>query len=155
MQRTLVILKPDAVQRGLVWEITSRLENKGLKLIANKMDKLDKSILKKHYEHHVDKPFFSDLASYMSSGPVVLQVWEGVEAIDVVRLMCGVTNSRQAQPGTIRGDYAMSLGRNIIHASDGEENAKQEIERFFDESELMNYKKMNEDVIYEEEELEE
>lgn len=154
MQKTLVIIKPDAVQRGLVGKITSRFEDKGLKLVADKMEKLDKSILKEHYSHHIDKPFFSDLAKYMSSGPVVLQVWKWVDAIDVVRLMVGVTNSRQAQPGTIRGDFGMSLGRNIIHASDGEENAQNEIQRFFDESEIHEYEKIDQNVKYEQQDLE-
>jgi len=149
MQRTLVILKPDAVTRGITWKIIDRLESKGLKLVACKMVKLNEEILKQHYSHLVDKPFFPDIVKFMTSAPVILQVWEGVDAVDVVRLMTWVTNARQAQPGTIRGDFAMSVARNVIHASESPEIAEQEIKRFFTEDEIYSYKRVDEDILYE------
>ncbi len=152
MQRTLVILKPDAVTRGITWKIIDRLESKGLKLVACKMVMLNEEILREHYSHLVDKPFFPDIVKFMTSAPVILQVWEGVDAVDVVRLMTGVTNARQAQPGTIRGDFAMSVARNVIHASESPEIAEQEIKRFFKEEEIFSYKRLDEDMLYEEDE---
>ncbi len=148
MQKTLVILKPDAVSRGITGEIISRLEKKWLKLVASKMVKLTEEQLKEHYAHLVDKPFFPGIVSFMTSAPVILQVWEGKDAVEVVRLMAGVTNSRQAQPGTIRWDYSMSIGNNVIHASENLEAAKEEIARFFDESEIYSYKRADEDMLY-------
>jgi nucleoside-diphosphate kinase len=148
MQKTLVILKPDAVTRGITGEIISRLERKGLKLVASKMVKLTEEQLKEHYSHLVDKPFFPGIVSFMTSAPVILQVWEGKDAVEVVRLMAGVTNSRQAQPGTIRGDYSMSIGNNVIHASENLEAANEEIARFFDENEIHSYKRADEDMLY-------
>ena len=153
MQRTLVILKPDAVTRGIVWKIIDRLESKWLKMVACKMVQLDEQILKDHYSHLVDKPFFPEIVKFMTSAPVVLQVWEGVDAVDVVRLMIWVTNARQAQPGTIRWDFANSIGRNVIHASENEEIAEEEIKRFFDENEIFSYKRLDEVMIYEADEL--
>jgi nucleoside-diphosphate kinase len=148
MQKTLVILKPDAVTRGITGEIISRLERKGLKLVASKMVRLTEEQLKEHYSHLVDKPFFPGIVSFMTSAPVILQVWEGKDAVEVVRLMAGVTNSRQAQPGTIRGDYSMSIGNNVIHASENLEAANEEIARFFDENEIHSYKRADEDMLY-------
>jgi nucleoside-diphosphate kinase len=148
MQKTLVILKPDAVTRGITGEIISRLERKGLKLVASKMVRLTEDQLKEHYSHLVDKPFFPGIVSFMTSAPVILQVWEGKDAVEVVRLMAGVTNSRQAQPGTIRGDYSMSIGNNVIHASENLEAANEEIARFFDENEIHSYKRADEDMLY-------
>jgi nucleoside-diphosphate kinase len=148
MQKTLVILKPDAVTRGITGEIISRLERKGLKLVASKMVKLTEEQLKEHYSHLVDKPFFPGIVSFMTSAPVILQVWEGKDVVEVVRLMAGVTNSRQAQPGTIRGDYSMSIGNNVIHASENLEAANEEIARFFDENEIHSYKRADEDMLY-------
>jgi len=152
MQRTLVILKPDAVTRGITWKIIDRLESKGLKLVACKMVMLNEEVLKEHYSHLVDKPFFPDIVKFMTSAPVILQVWEGVDAVDVVRLMTGVTNARQAQPGTIRGDFAMSVARNVIHASESPEVAEKEIKRFFKDEEIFSYRRLDEDVLYEEDE---
>jgi len=152
MQKTLIILKPDAVQRGLVGEIVSRFERKGLKLVANKMVMLQSETLKEHYAHLVDKPFFPGIESFMMSSPVVLQVWHGFKAIDTVRLMCGVTNSREAAPGTIRGDLSTSYGSNVIHASDSPEAAEQEIKRFFKEEEVFEYDKIIEHFSYSDDE---
>jgi len=153
MQRTLVILKPDAVTRWITGKIIDRLESKGLKLVACKMVKLNEEILREHYSHLVDKPFFPDIVRFMTSAPVILQVWEGVDAVDVVRLMTWVTNARQAQPWTIRWDFAMSVARNVIHASESPEIAEEEIKRFFSEDEIYSYKRVDEDTIYEKDEI--
>jgi len=152
MQKTLIILKPDTVQRGLVGQVIARFERKGLKLVANKMSQLSSEILKEHYAHLVDKPFFPGIESFMMSSPVILQVWEGYEAIDTVRTVCGVTNSREAAPGTIRGDFSSSYGSNIIHASDTPENAAAEIERFFSADEVYSYDKVIEQYSYSDDE---
>ena len=148
MQKTLVILKPDSVTRGITWEIISRLEKKWLKLVASKMVRLTEEQLRQHYSHLVDKPFFPGIVSFMTSAPVILQVWEGKDAVEVVRLMAWVTNSRQAQPGTIRGDYSMSIWNNVIHASENLEAANEEIARFFDDSEIYSYKRADEEMLY-------
>ena len=154
MQKTLVILKPDSVTRGITWEIISRLEKKWLKLVASKMVRLTEEQLRQHYSHLVDKPFFPGIVSFMTSAPVILQVWEGKDAVEVVRLMAWVTNSRQAQPGTIRGDYSMSIWNNVIHASENLEAANEEIARFFDDSEIYSYKRVDEEMLYSPEERE-
>lgn len=147
--KTLVILKPDAVVRGLVWEVTKRLETKWLKLVASKMTVLSNAVLTEHYGHLASKPFFPDIVQYMTSAPVVLQIWEGYEVVDVVRLMIWATNARVAQPGTIRGDLASSIGRNVIHASESNEAAQAEITRFFKSEEVFSYKTTDEEIIYE------
>jgi len=152
MQKTLIILKPDAVQRGLVGEILSRFEKKGLKLVANKMTRLSSDLLQEHYSHLVEKPFFPAIESFMMSSPVVIQVWEGFKAIDTVRLMCGVTNSREAAPGTIRGDLSSSYGSNVIHASDSPEAAEAEVKRFFADHEVFSYDKVIEKYSYSDDE---
>lgn len=151
-QRTLIILKPDALQRSLIGEITRRLEAKGLKLIAMKMTQLTAEILKEHYAHIADKPFYPGTEKFMMSTPVVIQLWQGFEAVDTVRTLCGVTNSREATPGTIRGDLSMSFGSNIIHASDSAETAEAEVKRFFTEDEVFEYDKMIEAVSYSDDE---
>lgn len=139
MERTLVILKPGTVQRGLIGEIISRLEKKALFLVGMKMQWLDNQILSEHYAHLKDKPFFQRMKDAMSVCPVVLMCWEGKDAVSVVRSLVGVTNGRLAQAGTIRGDYSMSTQENIIHASDSLENAEKEINRFFGKDELFDY----------------
>ncbi len=151
-EKTLVILKPDTVTRWLSWEITSRFEKKWLKMVACKMTYLSEDVLREHYDHLKDKPFFPSIVSYMTSSPVILQVWEWAEAVDVVRLMIWVTNSRQAQPWTIRWDFGMSIWRNIVHASEDVEAAKNEVERFFSEEEIYSYKRADEDKLYEDDE---
>lgn len=148
MQQTLVIVKPDAVNRCLVGEAIKRFERKGLQIKAMKMEMLQPYILKEHYAHHKNKGFYEELIGFMTSIPSVLMVLEGKEAIEVVRTMVGSTKGREAAPGTIRGDYSISNQSNIVHASDSEENAKQEIERFFKKEEIYDYKKMNFDWIY-------
>ena len=152
MQKTLIILKPDALTRWVTGEIISRLEKKGLKLVWSKMSVLTWDILKEHYAHIADKPFFSGIVRFMTSAPVILQVWEGKDVVEVVRLMAWVTNSRQAQPGTIRWDFSMSIWHNVIHASESLEAANEEIARFFEDNEIYSYKRADEDYTYSEDE---
>lgn len=141
MERTLIIAKPDALQRGLVGEIVRRLERKGLKLIGLKMMALDSAVLKAHYAHLTDKPFYADLEDFMKSSPVVVMAWEGFECVNSVRLIVGATNPREAVAGTIRGDYSIGTGRNLVHASDSKENGSMEVARFFNKDELFSYDK--------------
>lgn len=140
MDRTLVLIKPDAINRALIGEIISRFERKGLKIVAMKMLKMNKELAKKHYEAHINKPFYPDLESFITSGPIIAMVIEGKEAVEVVRNMVGATNARKAQPGTIRGDFSNSFSRNLIHASDSPEAASKEISLFFDQSEIIDWK---------------
>ena len=152
MQRTLVLVKPDAVQRGLVGEIIGRFERKGLKMVGMKMMSLDEAILREHYAHIAEKPFFPGVASFMKSSPVIAMVWEGFEAVEAVRLITGVTKARVADAGTIRGDLAMSLSCNVVHTSDTVENAAMEVKRFFKQDELHDYSKSEYEHVYNEEE---
>jgi len=152
MEKTLIIAKPDALQRGLVGEIISRLERKGLKLIGIKMEALDETRLRIHYAEHVEKGFYSGLEEFMKSSPVVLMAWEGYECVESVRSIVGATNPRTATPGSIRGDLAIGTGRNLIHASDSKESGESEIAHFFSESELHDYNKSEYMHIYEEHE---
>jgi nucleoside-diphosphate kinase len=149
MERTLLIAKPDAVQRGLVGEIIARMERKGLKLIGIKMMRVDSALLKAHYAHLVEKPFYKDIEKFMISSPVVVMAWEGYECINSIRVLVGATNPRAADAGTIRGDYAIGQGRNLIHASDSAENGVIEVDRFFDENELFSYDKSEYVHLYE------
>ena len=139
MQKTLILIKPDAVQRRLVGEIISRIERKGLKIVAIKMLQISPELARRHYAEHVGKPFYPALEKYVTSSPAVVLVAAGEEAISVVRLMIGPTNGQVAPPGTIRGDFSTSYRFNLIHASDGEVSAKNEIATFFDASELVDY----------------
>ncbi len=148
MEQTLIIAKPDALQRGLVGEIISRLERKGLKLIGLKMATLDSMLLQAHYSEHIEKPFYADLEDFMKSSPVVLMAWEGYECVSSVRLIVGATNPRSADAGTIRGDFAMGNGRNLVHASDSKQSGKEEVSRFFKASELFQYDKSEYDHVY-------
>jgi len=153
METTLLIIKPDALARSLVGHVISRLEHKGLKLVACKMVQLERQILDEHYAHLAGKPFYERIASFMSSLPVILQCWEGVDAVSVVRRIAGVTNGREADPGTIRGDLSMSIQCNLIHASDSPEAAKAEITRFFEPEEIFSYQAPLESLTYTYEEL--
>lgn len=139
MERTLVILKPCALQRGLCGEVISRFEKKGLKLVALKMVRFTKEMCAEHYAHLVNKTFYPIIESSMMAAPVILCCWEGVDAVEVVRMMTGATNGRQALPGTIRGDLCVSHQENIIHASDNIENARIELDRFFSEADYFDY----------------
>jgi len=149
MERTLVIAKPDAVQRGLVGEIMLRLERKGLKLIRLKMMSLDTALLQAHYSEHLEKPFYAGLENFMKSSPVVVMAWEGFECVGSVRTIVGATNPRQADAGTIRGDLAIGAGRNLIHASDSKKSGEEEVARFFTDKELFDYEKSEYMHIYE------
>ncbi|MEM2120413.1 MAG: nucleoside-diphosphate kinase [Archaeoglobaceae archaeon] len=149
MERTFVMVKPDGVHRGLVGEIISRLERKGLKIVAMKMLKISEEMAKKHYEEHKAKPFFSSLVSYIISGPVVAMVVEGRNAVKVVRKLVGATNPSEAEPGTIRGDFGLDVGRNVVHASDSLASAEREIGLFFRPDEIVSYEREVEKWIYE------
>jgi nucleoside-diphosphate kinase len=129
--RTLVLCKPDCVERGLVGEVVGRFERKGLKVVALELRQLDEATAKQHYAEHDGKPFFGDLVSFITRSPLVAMVVEGPDAWKVVRTMMGVTNPREAAPGTIRGDYAIELTENLVHGSDGPESAAREIALFF------------------------
>ena len=152
-QRTLVLIKPDAVQRALLGEILHRFERKGLKIIGIKMLQMDEAVAKAHYGKYADKPFFAGLRDFMGSSPIVALVISGVNAVKVVRLLVGSTKSYEAAPGTIRGDFALSMQSNLIHASDPEENPEEEVARFFSENEIFSYKKINFDLLHAPDEL--
>ncbi len=152
MERTLVLIKPDGVQRGLVGEIVSRFEKKGLKMVGCKMMRLDEAVLREHYAHIADKPFFPGVSNFMKSSPVLAMCWEGLECVEAVRLITGVTKGRAADAGTIRGDFAMSVSCNVIHTSDTVENATKEVARFFNSDELHEYFKSEAEHVYNEEE---
>lgn len=152
MERTVVLVKPDGVQRGLIGEIIHRFERKGLRLAGLKMIALDDAILDEWYAHHKDKPFFSSLKSYMQSFPVVAMLWEGLEAAAAVRKMIGITKARDAEPGTIRGDFAMSQQFNLIHASESAEAGKKEEQLMFKKDEIFSWDKLDYNHIYVDEE---
>lgn len=139
MEKTLVILKPSALQRTLVGEVIKRFEQKGLHLSGLKMIQLNESILDEHYAHLANRPFFSRIKDSMMITPVIVTCWQGKDAVQVVRNMTGSTNSREAVPGTIRGDFSMSMQENIVHTSDSVESAKVELARFFNEDEIFEY----------------
>ena len=143
MEKTLVILKPCTVQRVLIGEIVTRFEKKGLRLAGMKMVWLTDEILSEHYAHLKEKPFFQRIKDAMSVCPVIVCCWEGVDAIHVVRTLAGTTNGRNAAPGTIRGDYSMSVQENIVHASDSPETAEIELKRFFKDDEIFDYELKN------------
>jgi len=130
-QRTLVLVKPDGVKKGLIGEIISRLEKKGLKIAAMRMLQMDKAMARKHYAVHDGKPFFAGLVDFITSAPIVAVVVEGDKSVEVVRKLMGETDPVKAAPGTIRGDYGLDIGENLIHGSDSEENARTEIALFF------------------------
>lgn len=149
MDRTFVMVKPDGVQRGLIGEFISRFEAKGLKLVGAKLERLSKERVIEQYREHLEKPFFPGLASYIMSGPCFLMAWEGKDAIAVVRRMIGATNPAEAAPGSIRGDFALDIGRNVIHASDSPESAARELGIHFAPDELIDYSRIDESVLYE------
>ena len=148
MERNLVLLKPCTVQRGLIGEIINRFEKRGLRLVGMKMMQLTDEILNEHYSHLREKSFFGILKDSMKATPVIACCWEGIEAVCVVRTMTGATNGRNANPGTIRGDYCMSNQQNIVHASDSLETAAVEVKRFFKEEELFEYQQVNLNFLY-------
>jgi len=137
MERTFVMVKPNGVARGLVGEVVARFERRGFTLRGMKALHIDRALAERHYAEHIGKPFFEALVAFITSGPVVAMVWEGREAVAVARAMMGVTDSAQATPGTIRGDFSLSKEENIVHGSDGQESAAREISLFFREDELV------------------
>jgi nucleoside-diphosphate kinase len=139
MERTLVLLKPDAVQRGLAGQILTRLEARGLKIVGIKLMRMDQALAHRHYEAHVGKPFFQGLVDFITSGPLVAMILEGTDAVTVVRSTMGETNPANATPGTVRGDLAIEIGRNLIHGSDSPEAADRETALFFEASEILSY----------------
>jgi nucleoside-diphosphate kinase len=141
MQQTLIIVKPDAVQRGLIGGVIGRLEARGLKLVGLKLIAVDEALARRHYGVHEGKPFFAGLIQYITSSPVVVGVFEGPEAVSVVRSTVGATNPVAAAPGTIRGDWALEIGRNLIHASDSPETAATEVALFFKPDEIVSYER--------------
>ena len=149
MERSFVMLKPDAVLRRLMGKVLTKFEERGLKLVAAKMMNISEELAKEHYGEHKEKPFFNDLVSYITSAPVLAMVIEGDDCISLIRKMVGATNPKEADLGTIRGDYALDTGRNIIHASDSSASAKREIALFFNDSEISEYTLPDESLIYE------
>jgi len=154
MQRSIVLVKPDALQRGLVGDIISRFERKGLKLAAIKMLKMTDDLLDEWYGHHKDKSFFASLKKFMESSPVIAMLWEGFECISAVRKLCGTTVGREAEAGSIRGDFSMSGQHNIIHASDSTESAQKEAELIFKPEDIFDYRKDEELWVYAKDERE-
>ncbi len=139
-EKTVIIVKPDGVQRGLIGEVTARLERKGLKIVGLKLEYLSEEKLREHYAHHVEKPFYPGLEAFMKSSPVAIICAEGRKAVDAVRLIAGITDASSADAGTIRGDLAMGFA-NVVHCSDSIETAKAEVARFFAEQEIFDYSK--------------
>ncbi len=153
MQQSLIILKPSTIQRGLVGEVIDRFQKKGLIIAGIKMMTLSDAILREHYAHLVEKPFFPSLVRSMQATPVIVMCLRGVDAVEVIRQMIGATNSRKALPGTIRGDFGMSGQENIVHASDSPENAEIEIRRFFSPGEIFDYSPVTLSATYAPDEL--
>jgi nucleoside-diphosphate kinase len=139
VERTLVLVKPDAMQRGLAGEILSRLERRGLRVVALRLLQMDEAMARRHYAEHEGKRFYEELISYITACPIIAAVFEGSGAVEVVRKTIGATNPAEAEPGTIRGDLALETGRNLIHGSDSPQSAKREIALFFREEELLSY----------------
>lgn len=141
IERTFVMIKPDAVQRGLIGKVISRLENKGLKIIAMKFMAVPKDLAERHYAEHRGKEFYNELIEFITSGPVVAMVWEGENAISVVRAMMGATDPQKSPPGSIRGDFGMTLRHNIVHGSDSSESAEREIALWFSSDEMVEWQR--------------
>jgi nucleoside-diphosphate kinase len=148
VERTLIIIKPDAVNRSLIGDIIKRLEHKGLKIVGLKMTHLTEDILKVHYSHLADKPFFPGIQKFMMRSPSVLMVVEGLDAVRVVRMLAGETHGAKSLPGTIRGDFSMSTQANVVHASENADIAEHEVKRFFKENELFEYERVDIEFLY-------
>ena len=149
MERTLVLVKPDGVQRGMVGEVISRLERRGIKLVGMKMMQVDEALAHRHYGEHEGKPFFQGLVDFITSSPLVAMVWEADDAVEIVRGTMGQTNPKNAAPGTIRGDLGVNIGRNLVHGSDSPESAQREVALFFGETEILDYSRNNDPWITE------
>ena len=149
MEKTLVLVKPDGVQRGLSGEIISRFENRGLKLIGLKLMQVSEDLAGRHYHEHTERPFFPGLVSFITSGPIIAMALEGDNAIGIARQTMGTTNPIEASPGTIRGDLAINIGRNVVHGSDSPESAERELNLFFSKGELLDYSRSTDSWITE------
>jgi len=148
MEKTFIMVKPDGVQRGLIGEVVKRFEKKGFTLVGAKLMQISNSLAEEHYGEHKERPFFGELVEFITSGPVFAMVWEGENVISVARNMIGATNPAEANPGSIRGDLAVTVGKNIIHGSDSPESAEREINLFFTNEEQVNYEKQANAWIY-------
>ena len=149
MERTLALVKPDGVQRGLIGEVISRLEHRGLKLAAMKLMRLDQATAQEHYGEHVERPFFPGLVEFITSGPLVAMVWEADGAVGIVRNTMGATDPKNSPMGSIRGDLGVNIGRNLVHGSDSVESASREIALFFQPGEILDYARSNDSWIIE------
>ncbi len=148
MDKTFLMVKPDGVERQLIGEIVSRFEKKGLQLVGAKLMSIPKEVAETHYGEHKEKPFFGELVSFITSGPVFAMVWQGEQVVEVTRQIIGKTNPKEALPGTIRGDFGLTVGKNIIHGSDSPESAEREINLFFKQEELTNWNQTISSWIY-------
>ena len=148
MEKTFLMIKPDGVQRNLIGNIVEKFEAKGFKLVGAKLMQISDSLAKKHYGEHKERPFFGELVEFITSGPVFAMVWEGEDVIKTGRTMMGETNPKEALPGTIRGDFGLTIGKNVIHGSDSPESAEREINLFFNQDELVTYTKQDSTWIY-------
>lgn len=154
IERSLIIIKPDAIQRSIAGEIISRFERKGLKIIGMKMLKASETLLEDHYEHIADKPFFAGIKKFMMHSPVIAMAVEGIRAVDAIRIIVGPTKGYEADAGSIRGDYALSIQSNVVHASDSVESGEKEVMRFFAENELFSYPKVTDVMVFSDDLLE-
>jgi len=148
MERSLVLIKPDAIQRALAGQIISRLERKGLKIVAMKMLHMDKNLARRHYAIHKGKAFFDDLVSFITSSPLIAIVFQGENAVQIIRQMMGETDPAKALSGTIRGDFGIDVGHNLVHGSDSPQNAYREIDLFFSEEEIVDYDRELDSWVY-------
>lgn len=148
MEKTFLMVKPDGVQRELIGEIVSRFEKKGFQLLGAKLMQISNELAEEHYGEHKERPFFGELVDFITSGPVFAMVWQGENVIATARQMMGSTNPKDAAPGTIRGDFGVTVGKNVIHGSDSPESAKREIGLFFKEEELIEYSKLINNWVY-------
>lgn len=149
MEQTLILVKPDAMQRGLAGEVISRLERRGLRIVGMRLLQVDEALANRHYGEHEGKPFFDGLVAYITSSPIIAAVFEGTNAVAAVRSTVGVTNPTEASPGTIRGDFGLEIGRNLIHASDSTESAEREIGLFFEGQPLVQWSRDTDRWIFE------
>ncbi len=147
-ERSFIMVKPDGVKRGLVGEVISRLEKKGLQLVAMKMMQIPAELAARHYGEHEGKPFYKGLIEFITSGPVVAMIWEGDNVVEMSRVLIGATDPRKAEPGSIRGDLAVFMGKNIVHGSDSPSGAEREMDLFFEKDEIVSYKLPHEDCLY-------
>ncbi|MDP4083880.1 MAG: nucleoside-diphosphate kinase [Bacillota bacterium] len=148
MEKTFLMVKPDGVQRGLVSDIVARFERKGFQLVGAKLMRISEELASEHYAEHKERPFFGELVEFITSGPVFAMVWQGENVVTTARQMMGSTNPKDAAPGTIRGDFGLTLGKNVIHGSDSTASAEREISLFFKEAELVEYSRSINEWIY-------